>query len=762
MNQAEQKTGKRTLKRQLGLFHAIMLGTAGTIAAEIFVLTGHAAGIAGPASILAIVIGGLLSYSIALNYSELATVYPETGGALTYVREAWGKGLLAYLVGSMDCISSTFYCALSAVGFAYSLSVFIPGVPIVPVAIGVIILFTILNIRGVSNVGNVQILLGGILLAIFGTYIVSGFLSSRGFSLDVFLPGGRLFIHDSAPRNFASLMKTIALVYAAYVGFEVIADDAEEIRRPEKNIPIAILVSLTLVTLIYSSTMMVTLGTLPWQQLADSETALTDAISRFMPGAGVVMMAAAGLVATLTSVNSSMLSATREAFTLSRDGLWPHNLARLNRFRAPFMAVLFIGLVSALITIIGVVDFLSFITSAGYLFVLFWSNLAMIRLRKKFPAIQRPFKSPFFPLMPVVATLTCFVVLMFSDLQPLLFTAGVIALFSLYYFLQNTVRVWQEKRQRDILPGQSRMVLPVINGQASDNLMALAAVMAQAEKDINICLLSVVTSSISHRDELKERYLQTSAVRRRRVLERFIHYAVERNVPMYAKTVTGLSIADAICADVEAHHNTKMALVNAPEKHMASHLSEEAVRKVLMNARANVGVLIDRPLRRIENIMVPVGGGAHSRLAIHLANDIAGQDDAHVDYLRVLPSFKDAEHLEDEMAHLQEAVITELGELPRNAGLRLLFSDDANSALLEEARNQDYDLIITGLAGDYERGDCMFDQITDGYADQAECPVLVVRRYESAPVTWLRRQVRHLEGKPSHTRPLTVEPSVVE
>jgi amino acid transporter len=84
------------------------------------------------------------------------------------------------------------------------------------------------------------------------------------------------------------------------------------------------------------------------------------------------MMALAGLVATLTSVNSSMLSATREAFTLSRDTLWPHNLARLNRFRVPFMAVLFIGLVSALITIIGVVDFLSFITSAGYLFVLFW------------------------------------------------------------------------------------------------------------------------------------------------------------------------------------------------------------------------------------------------------------------------------------------------------------------------------------------------------------------------------------------------------
>ena len=112
---------RRTLKRQLTLIQVIMLGTAGTLGSGIFVLTGHAVAVSGPAAILAIIIAGALSFSIALNYSELATTYPETGGAMTYVREAWGKGLLSFLVGSMDSISSTFYCALSAVGFAYSL-----------------------------------------------------------------------------------------------------------------------------------------------------------------------------------------------------------------------------------------------------------------------------------------------------------------------------------------------------------------------------------------------------------------------------------------------------------------------------------------------------------------------------------------------------------------------------------------------------------------------------------------------------------------
>ena len=92
---------KRTLKRQLSLFQTIMLGTAGTLGSGIFVLTGLAAGVAGPATVLAILVGGFLSFSIALNYSELATIYPETGGAMTYVREAWGNGLLSFIVGYM-------------------------------------------------------------------------------------------------------------------------------------------------------------------------------------------------------------------------------------------------------------------------------------------------------------------------------------------------------------------------------------------------------------------------------------------------------------------------------------------------------------------------------------------------------------------------------------------------------------------------------------------------------------------------------------
>ncbi len=452
---------KRTLKRQLNLFQVIMLGSAGAIGSGIFILTGLAVEISGPAAFLAILLGGFLSFSIALNYCELATIYPETGGAMTYVREAWGKGLLSFLVGSMDCISSTFYCALSAVGFAYSLSVFIPSIPIIPVAILVIMLFVILNILGVSSVGNAQIIMGGILIFSFGVFIFAGFLSPNGFSPATFLAQGRLFPHEGFFKNVSVLMRTIALMYAIYIGFEVIADDAEEVKNPNKNIPTAILVSLGLITILYALTMVVTLGTVPWQHCWFSNR-LEIPSSKFLPGIGVSLMAIAGILATLTpstppcsappanlqcalsgclsrfgvsligfagmvgsltSINSSMLSATRESFTLSRDGVWPLVLSRLNRVRVPFMAILMIGLISILITVFGVVDFLSYITSAGYLFVLFFSNMAMITLRKKFPDIHRPFKVPLFPLTPILASLTCLLVIFYSSIDALLFTA---------------------------------------------------------------------------------------------------------------------------------------------------------------------------------------------------------------------------------------------------------------------------------------------------------------------------------------------------
>lgn len=737
-------SNKRVLKRQLNLLQVIMLGTAGTLGSGIFVLTGLAAAVAGPATFLAILIGGFLSLSIALNYCELATVYPETGGAMTYVREAWGKGLLSFLVGSMDCISSTFYCALSAVGFAYSLSIFIPSLPIIPSAVVVILVFTVLNILGVVKVGNTQIVMGAGLLFAFSVFIIAGLASPNGFHLTTLFPDGRLFISDNVLKNIGIVMKTLALIYAAYVGFEVIADDAEEVKNPNRNIPIAILVSLVLITLVYSLTVWVTLGTLPWQTVAGSKTALSDAVRVFLPGWGVIVIGIAGMVGALTSVNSSMLSATRESFTLSRDGAWPLLLSRLNRVRVPFMAILVIGLISVGITIIGVVDFLSYITSAGYLFVLFFSNGAMIVLHRKFPHIHRPFKAPLFPLTPILASITCLIVIFFSDLNAILFTAGVIGLLAVYYFGKESLKLWKDAHQRNLSPGRWRVVLPITKLGEADGLMKVGSLLAESEKDLNLCLLSVLTRNDSQDKPGSRSQMEWLHGQRQAVLEKFIPYAVDRNVPMYTKMISAPTLTDGVISEIKNDDNVKLVLMKWPDSSDSFPDYHSELMRLITETRISLGLIKDRGISSFKNILVPVGGGYNSRMAIHLANDIASQEGTHVNYLRVETQAKNEETDEDLISYLQEIVLTQLGEIPANATLQIGYAPSVADAVIKECQTNDYELVIIGSV-DVPTQESLFGPVCENVV--AGCPnsVLVVYRHEALTASWLRHQTKRFQ-----------------
>ena len=730
---------KRTLKRQLNLIQVIMLGTAGTLGSGIFVLTGLAAGVAGPATVLAIIIGGILSFSIALNYCELATTYPETGGAMTYVREAWGKGLISFLVGSMDSISSTFYTALSAVGFAYSLSVFIPSVPIVPVAIAAILVFALLNIIGVSNVGNAQLIMGAILIFAFAVYIITGFTMPHGFSPHTLFPNGRLFPSTNAVINIGIILRTIALIYAAYVGFEVIADDAEEVKNPSKNIPLAIIISLVIIMLIYTLTVTVALGTLPADQLAGKATALSMTIEKFFPGPGVVIIAIAGMVGALTSINSSMLSATRETFTLSRDGAWPLVLSRLNRVRVPFMAIILIGIISTLITVFGAVDFLSYITSAGYLFVLFLSNLAMIQLRRKYPSLHRPFKVPLFPLTPVIASITCLIIIAFSDWKALAFTAAILGLFTIYYYIRVGIESWREAHKRSLSPGRYRLMVPYQPHNNQNSLMKLGTSLAESQSDTNMCILRVVPKDL----EAAGRLVADIQKDHQFILEKFIHYAVEKNVPLYSKSVAADTLAEGIIEEIKTDSNVRLLLFDWPVRYTADQLpTRQAIEDVIHSGLVNVGVLYDKGLPELKEILLPVGGGFHSRLAIRLANQLSLMAGGNVDYVHITLPGGNEENYEDRMAFLQEVVLTEIGNIPANATLQVFESDDPAGMIAQKAAELDYDLVIIGSYEGDDPTQELFGNFVAKVRDAAPCSTLVIRQHESQASSWLRRQLK--------------------
>ncbi|HOG77071.1 MAG: amino acid permease [Anaerolineaceae bacterium] len=738
---------KRKLKRQLNLLQVIMLGTAGTIAAEIFVLTGHAAGIAGPEAVLALVLGGVLTLSVALNYCELATTYPVTGGAMTYVGQGFGSGLIMFLVGSLDCLSSTFYAALSAIGFAISLKVFFPILPLVPVALAVIVVVAGLHARGVNKAGNFQIVLGAFLLVVFAIYIIRGMTDANGFSQAVFSSGNVVFSGQNTFQVIARMLSAIALTYNAYVGFEVIADDAEEITQPNRNIPLGILLSLGIATLVYSMVSLVTIGTIPFQQLAGSTTALTDAAAKFWPNGGVQIMAAAGIVATLTSVNSAMLSATREAFTLSRERVWPRVFSRLSRWRTPYAAIILIALISGLISAIGVVDFLSYISSAGYMFVLFWASLAMLRLRKDQPNIERPFKVPLYPLTPYLAAASGVLIVAFADPKALLFLAAVLAGLSVVFWVTKFYKTRSDLQQKlEHEEGGGRILAAAVHQDTAISLTRLAAQLVDQQEDTSICVFSVKKTPFNLSEGQVPALVQEQNAKKKQLLAVTAPIAQSHNVPLYVKSKAARHVEEAVYDELARHRDISMVLLGYPKDESKVHTPNNILKEIVMTAQRNVGVLRDRGLvNGIHRVLVPVGNGPNARLALRLARDLASPDPIPVTALRLTKDGADPEVVEDQLAQLHDIVEFELGEIPPYVELKVELVSSVLDGILEESRRGNYDLMIIGAAEEVLSPEQIFGELNDNLLEEAECSILVVRQYQPTGTIWLHKQLKRIE-----------------
>ncbi|MHB1317845.1 MAG: amino acid permease [Anaerolineae bacterium] len=746
-------TQQRSLRREMGLGQVLLMGVAGTIAAEIFVLTGHVAGIAGPASVLAMVLIGVLCFTFALNYSELAVAYPVTGGALTYVREAYGYGLLSFLVGSMDCLSSAFYASLSALGFAYSVRIFLPWIPLVPTAVVVVVLFTLLQVLGITKVARAQSILGFALLALLAVYIIRGFAAPQGFSLETLMPDGRFWIGENTFRNLFGLLRTMALIFNAYIGFEIIADDAEEIKNPRRNIPLGILGSLALITLIYVTTTAVTLGTVPWNRLAGSEEALAMAARTFMPRWGAPLIGVAGIIATLTSVNTAMLAATREAFTLSRMALWPRLLSRLGRIRTPWIAALVIGAIVAIMASVGLVDFLSYVSSSGYLFVVLFASTAMVRLRKT-DGLARPFKVPLFPLTAYIAVATCLLSIMFTSGAALAFGAGLLGALTLMYFVREPVARAFQQRAHASHAATHRVLVAVANPATAPGLVQVAALIATGEHGNMVEVLTVERIDPARGPRPMER-LVTRYGRRADELQTAVDQALQgRNVPYYTETASASDIGAGIVREVEAHGDVRLLLMGWPGALQPERVATHPLAHALVEARTDVAAYLDRGTRAFRRVLVPFGGGVHARLAVRLALQLVDPEDGEVVALRCFinvdgeatgattPDGEACSPLEDEFLLLREELEGTLGEVPGNLRFKVVSKPGLLPSILTELHAEHFDLVVMGAGVARSLKTEFFGSITDAIADQIPTSVLMVRHYEPQAMGWMRRQFK--------------------
>ena len=288
------------LSREMGLMDVTMIGVGAMIGAGIFVLTGIAAGVAGPALILAFLLNGFVALLTAMSYAELGSCYHDAGGGYLWVKEGLPKWN-GFLSGWMSWFAHAVACSLYALGFgAYfehvlkEMGLTIPHwsflSPQKTLAVGIAILFAYINFRGASEAGKIGNLVTMAKIVILGIFVL--------FGLQLILGQGewsRAFT-SFMPHGWGGVLKAMRLTFIAFQGFEVISQCSEEVDAPKKNIPRAVFLSLAIVVPIYLLVAVVSLGSVrpegltPWDYLAaHKETALVEVAKTFFLGGGIML-----------------------------------------------------------------------------------------------------------------------------------------------------------------------------------------------------------------------------------------------------------------------------------------------------------------------------------------------------------------------------------------------------------------------------------------------------------------------------------------
>lgn len=410
------------LKRELGLLQTTMMGIGGAICAGVFVTLGYAATLAGTALIIAMILCGIINLFTMLSYAELGAALPSAGGEYTFAKASFG-GFFSFATGWFEWISNMFYAAFSAVGFAYLISYIIPAINIPLVAVLTIALFSAINIKGVKEAGLTQTALVIILLALLGIFIFWGFYTSQGTAP----------IEIQAPGGFLGVLKASAFIFVVYLGGEAIAVAQGEIKDPEKTIPRAILITCFILIFIYTTIAFVIFKIVPPESLAGQSSPLAYVAEQFMGPLGVGIITIAGIIAALSSVNTSTMAHSRVAYALARDGYFPKSFFTLHgRFCTPFIAVIIGSIFTAASAATGIVNFVTYATDFGFIIGFIFVNLSLMRLRRDKPDLYRPFKVPLYPLTPIFGIATSLLLLFFLDPGTLLiglelFIFGILA-----------------------------------------------------------------------------------------------------------------------------------------------------------------------------------------------------------------------------------------------------------------------------------------------------------------------------------------------
>ena len=773
------------LSRDMGLFDITFIGVGAMIGAGVFALTGFAAGLAGPALVVAFFLNGIVALFTAVSYAELGAAFPEAGGGYLWVKEALADPN-GFYAGWMSWFAHAVACALYAVTFGVFFTEFlvyggllepdfllfgVVGRTLLDKLLAVLMVgvFAVINYRGAEETGTAGIVVTAIKVVILGVFVAFGLLATVQ-TPD--WPQKFLANPGFAPNGLVGIVGAMGFTFIAFEGYEIIVQSGEEVVDPGKNVPKAVFYSLLIVVPIYVLVAFASIGgieTLPeiaqraglepgaptWQLLGNlGELGIIEAAGQFVPY-GVPLLLLAGLTATMSALNATIYSSSRVAFAMGRDRSLPQLFSRVHaEKRTPHIAIWLSAVLIAAMSVLLPIEAVA--ASADIMFILLFVqvNWTVITMRRTHPDLDRTFEVPFMPWPPLIG------IVLLLLLTPFLLSSlgleigfgpeshGFIALMTtalwmgagLLLYYGYSVPEEAEKREEtaptvvsERAPGEreTRILVPIANPDSVDALLRTALDVA-VEQDAEVQVLSVV--ELPQQTPLSEG--RKFVDEERAVVDRAFEVAADQapEVPISGTVRIGHDVATAILNTIESDDVDTVLMGWRGRGRRRDAVIGSNVDRVVTQARCDV--LVERigpPEGAIDSILLPTAGGPHAEFAAEIVAAIAARNDATVEccYVRKgRPQDEDAQEILDATAARIEDVETTTTIYDR---------DSVVDAIVDASA--DHDLTVIGAARESLLKQLVFGAIPEGVGRRAKTPVIMAKT-DLGITSWVTRWFR--------------------
>jgi len=758
-NHSAQVPEEVTLSRDLSLFTITMIGVGGMIGAGIFVLTGIAAGVAGPALVLVFLLNGLVTTLTAMSYAELGSAFPEAGGGYLWVKEGLG-GAQGFLAGWMSWFAHVAAGSLYALAFGRFASELwtmanLPtlGYSISQLTLGFMTLiiagFTILNYLGASETGTVGNIVTLTKVGILGLFVLFGILAMLRTDAWVtrfttgFLPNGPL-----------SIVVAMGLTFIAFEGYEIIAQSGEEAIDPKRNIPRAIFGAIAIAVTIYLLVSITAIGATvapegmrAYEYLGEKkEVAVIEVAQQVFPWAiGGLVLLFSGLVSTMSALNATTYSSSRVSFAMGRDHNLPSLFARVHpRRHTPHWAVVFSG--GLMIVIAWSLPIEDVAAAADIMFLLLFLqvNVAVMTLRHKMPDLERGFRVPWFPVIPLLAIasngLLALQLFRFSPIAWYFALGWLVVGLLAYYAHFSKVEAMEKPKEillEEVLVSRDYSVLvPVATQEQARILGQIGAVLAQ---DYGGEVLALHVVKVPPQLTLGEgRFLLKEG---RPYLETVIQQAKERDVPVHTMIRLGRNVAESVRKTAVENASDLIVLGWPGYTNTAGRLYGSVIDPIVDNPPTDIAIVRYREHRPLRSILVPVSDGPNSRRAVRTAVSMARASQngpVKVTLLHILPVGARSAvvvRAEQTLDYVLEGVEHDLVEK------RLVEGTDLVDSIIEEAQAGGYDLVVVGATEEPLFRNLLIGSVSGQIARRAPVTVVIVKRRSSPLHSFLRQTV---------------------